>query len=123
MSDSTITSNATNFSDPIQTGVDPRTGIYSMSIHLGDFLSYKGSGLGITLSLSHNPSSNRDEGFGRGWTLPMSQYDKDKDVLALSTGQSFQLEWSDGSDEATIPYRKLKDIRVFWISQTDEIQV
>ena len=92
MSDSSIVSNANNFSEHISSGVDVRTGMYSMSVSIGKFISHKSSGSLISLQISYDASSTRDIGFGRGWNIPLSYFNKANNALALSTGQSFQLE-------------------------------
>lgn len=121
--DNSITSNANNFVEHLATGVDVRTGMYSISIKIGDFLSHKTTGLALPVSLFYTASSALDIGFGRGWSIALSRFDKDNNVLSLSTGQSFTLQWNDKKNEYDIPYRKLKDIRVFYIDGTREVEV
>lgn len=123
MSDSTVISNADNFSSNIDSGVDPRTGMYSVSINVGRFFSYKSSGSTISVQLTYDASNGLDTGFGRGWGIPISQFSKDNDVLVLSTGQSFKLVWNDEINEYEMPYRKLKDIRVLYIDDSKELKV
>lgn len=63
-------------------------------------------------------------GFGRGWSIPLSCYNKANKVLSLSNGQSFKIEGNDNSNgEYDIPYRKLKDLRVFDVDKTQELKV
>ncbi|MGR5138788.1 RHS repeat domain-containing protein [Vibrio jasicida] len=119
----TVTSNATNFSEFISSGIDPRTGSYSINIDLGDFISHKTSGSVLSFQLSYSASNSRDSGFGRGWALPMTRFDNINNVLSLSTGQSFELIWNNDKDEYDIPYRKLKDIRVLYLSSSNELKV
>lgn len=118
-----IFSNANNFTEHLATGVDVRTGMYSISIKLGDFLSHKTTGLALSISLFYTASSSRDIGFGRGWDISLCRFDKNNNTLYLSTGQSFLLEWNDDKNEYDIPYRKLKDIRVFYLDGTREVEV
>ncbi len=115
-------SNAYNFSEYISSGVDLRTGTFSMQINMGNFLSYKGSGISIPLVVSHDAFS-KDSGFGRGWSFPLSQFNKNRRSLKLSSGQSFQIKWNSEKKEYDIPYRKLKDIRVLKNAETNEIIV
>ncbi|AUV86655.1 RHS repeat protein [Vibrio campbellii] len=119
----TVTSNATNFSEFISSGIDPRTGSYSINIDLGDFISHKTSGSVLSFQLSYSASNSRDSGFGRGWALPTTRFDNINNVLSLSTGQSFELIWNNDKDEYDIPYRKLKDIRVLYLSSSNELKV
>ena len=118
-----ILSNAYNFSNPLISGVDPRTGSYHISINMGDFLSHKTSGVSLSLILNYNAASSFDMGFGRGWGLALSSYDKTTNMLSLSTGQRFKIEYNSALDEYDIPYRKLKDIRVFYLSRSNELKV
>lgn len=109
-----IISNAYNFSDYISTGVDPRTGMFSASINLGNFIPYFGSGTTIPLSLQYSPSNMIDVGFGNGWHLPLTRFSKETNLLSLSSGQSFIIEWDPIKKEYFMPYRKIKDIRVLY---------
>ena len=120
---SSIMSNAYNFGDFLNSGVDPRTGMYSMTISLGEFVSHKGAGISIPLNIHYNPASNLDIGFGRGWELNLSQFDSSNNNLKLSTGQSFKIQWNNDKDEYDALYRGLKDIRVFYLSETSEIKI
>lgn len=119
----TITSNAYNFSDYINSGVDTRTGMYSLSISLGNYVSHKGAGLSLPIAISYSSSSQFDSGFGRGWGMPISRFNKDNNSLSLSTGQSFEIKWNSVASEYDIPSRKLLDIRVFYVGETQEIKV
>lgn len=118
-----IVTNASNFSDYISTGVDPRTGLYSFSIKIANFLSHKTSGSLFSLMLHYSASSTYDMGFGRGWGLALSRFDRASNTLSLSSGQNFKIEWNFEKSEYDIPYRRLKDIRVFYLSNTREIQI
>ena len=69
------TSNASNYPDFIHSGVDPWTGSFSTSVSLGRFLSHSGTGPTFALLLNFTPGSDKDFGFGRGWTLPTGFYD------------------------------------------------
>ncbi|EPF2929941.1 hypothetical protein ACSL9C_002823 [Vibrio navarrensis] len=44
-------------------------------------------------------------------------------ISSLSTGQAFEIEWNHQRNEYDIPYRKLKDLRVFYIDESEEIQL
>lgn len=120
---SSITSNAYNFGDFVNSGVDPRTGMYSMSLSLGEFVSHKGSGITIPLNIHYDPSSSVDTGFGRGWSLNLSHFDWANSRLKLSTGQSFKVQWNNSTGEYDLLHRGLKDVRVFYDSVKSEIQI
>ncbi len=116
-----ITSNAYNFPNFIQSGVDPRTGTFSLSLCLGSFSSHLTSGATFTLTLHYNPASNADFGFGRGWALSLPSYSKANSLLSLSTGQSFKIMWNEEKNEYDMPYRRVKDIRVVYDDVTNSI--
>ncbi|WP_341659994.1 RHS repeat protein [Vibrio sp.] len=120
---SMIKSNAYNFPEFISTGVDPRTGSYSFSINIGEFLSHKSSGIALRIILNYNPARIFDMGFGRGWDLVLSRFNSTSNELSLSSGQTFTIEWNSENSEYDIPYRKLKDIRVFFLNAGEEIKV
>ncbi len=112
---SDVNSNAYNFSEHISSGVDERTGMFSTQISMGEFISHRGVGISIPLTVSYSSSNAIDSGFGRGWSLPLSAFDLTTQTLSLGSGQSFTIEWNDEKQEYDIPYRKIKDIRVFYI--------
>ncbi|MEW5251562.1 hypothetical protein [Microbulbifer discodermiae] len=118
-----ITSNANNFSEFISSGVDPRTGTYSFSIKLSEFLSHKTVGVTFSLMLHYSASSSNDMGFGRGWALALSRFDRHSNNLSLSTGQNFKIEFNRTTNEYDIPYRKLKDVKVFYDDSMSAIKV
>lgn len=118
-----ILSNAQNFAENLSSGVDVRTGSFSVGINIGDFISHKTCGPIISLILSYSASSKMDCGFGNGWNLPLSSFDKESNMLYLYNGQSFKLTWNNQKGEYDIIYKKLRDIRVFYIDDTEEIKV
>lgn len=121
---SQIQSNAFNFPEHILSGVDQRTGSFSVQIKMGNFHSHKGRGLQLPLTVSYSAMKTSDDGFGRGFSsLPVSYFNNEKSSISLSTGQAFEIVWNEKTQEYDIPYRKLKDIRVLYVDQTKEILV
>jgi|GEM_PF-2833582 len=118
-----ILSNANNFSSVNTSGVDVRTGVYICSIKITDFLSNKTAGYPVSLILHYNAASIRDEGFGRGWLLSLSRFDKDSSTIYLSSGQSYKANYNHQTSEYEIPYRKLKDLKVLYDRGDNEINV
>jgi hypothetical protein len=110
------TSNPSNFPDFINSGVDPRTGSFSTSVSLGRFFSHSGTGPTFDLHLNFTPGSNLDFGFGRGWTLPTGFYDSSVRAnprLTLPYGQNYHVQPNSSSSGIySLPYRKLKDIKI-----------
>jgi hypothetical protein len=118
-----INSNAFNFTDFLQSGVDPRTLSFSVQIKIGEFVSRLGRGESLPINVGYSSFNNQDQGFGRGWSFAISFFNKNTSYLSLMTGQSFKIEWDDTLGEYKIPYRKLKDIRVFYVDKTNELKV
>ncbi|KXO06764.1 hypothetical protein AKG98_2858 [Moritella sp. JT01] len=118
-----VESNANNFIESLSTGVDVRTGMYSISIPLIQLLSHRISGPSIPIALSYNAGSSGDIGFGRGWSLSLSSYNESSGTISLSTGQSFKIYKPWGKTEYVIPYRKLKDIKITYLNETSELKI
>ncbi|MBA6092191.1 hypothetical protein H4C81_25470 [Pseudomonas monteilii] len=68
---SVIHSNATNFQSFLQSGVDPRTGQYTLAIKLPTLAGNDLIGPQLPLQLAFSPLNDQDSGFGKGWS-PMS---------------------------------------------------
>ncbi|HCG6670478.1 TPA: RHS repeat protein [Vibrio parahaemolyticus] len=111
-----IISNAFNFSEFIETGVDPRTGTYSVNITIAKLTGNNLRGPQIDLVLSHNFMSSTDIGFGKGWNIGLTQYNRLAKKVQLRTGQSFLVTDLGGIGEIHLPYRKTKDIKFVRLS-------
>ena len=85
-----IQSAAFNFKDFITGGVDPRTGFYSCALTFGDIQSAGLNGPVVPIRLLFDPLSQTDQGFGRGWSLPLTCYDERSRNLVLSSGERYQ---------------------------------
>lgn len=87
-----ISSNALNFISAVKSGVDPRTGLYSISINLPEIQSNDLRGPGFALALAYSPLNQRDSGYGYGWNLHLSQLAlADPETVTLSTGESLKV--------------------------------
>ncbi|MCW2098943.1 UNVERIFIED_ORG: YD repeat-containing protein [Pseudomonas psychrophila] len=102
---SVVHSNAFNFMSYLQNGVDPRTGQYTVSINFPALNANKLRGPSLPLQLSFSPLNTRDTGFGKGWSLNLSQYTPSSRIVALSTGESFKVTGS--GENAAIRERKI----------------
>jgi RHS repeat-associated protein len=100
-----INSNAFNFMKLIQSQVDPRTGQYTCAISLPELKANNLCGPVVPLQLNFNPLNARDSGFGKGWNLQLSQFDPNKRVLSLYTGETFKVDL--GGGEPFIPEKKV----------------
>ena len=83
-------SNAFNFNSFLQGGVDPRTGIYTFSLSLGEITSVSAMGLSLDVVLQFNPLNVVNVGFGTGWSIALSRYDTLNKIMTLSTGERYK---------------------------------
>jgi len=90
-------SNAFNFMSFLQSGVDPRTGQYTVSLTLPQVAANALLGPSLPLALFFNPLNQQDTGYGKGWNLQLSQFTPDTQVVALHTGESFKVTSRDGA--------------------------
>ncbi|MFM2586941.1 hypothetical protein [Vibrio sp. TBV020] len=111
-----VTSNAYNYSEFINSGVDNRTGSYSLSFVLGELLSNNLSGPNFKAVINYNALDSHQGVYGIGWSLAITSFNKNTGILTLQSGQQFKIEWNNNLNEYDIPYRRCKDIRVFYKS-------
>lgn len=105
-----IHTQAFNFSSAVQSGVDPRTGLYGSQIALTPLVGNALRGPHLNLALSYSPWSQGPSLFGEGWCLGgLSFYDRDTKTLSLSTGEQYKVKES--QDRVWIPEQKLKSFR------------
>ncbi|POD72853.1 RHS repeat-associated core domain-containing protein [Pseudomonas syringae group genomosp. 3] len=107
-----VHSNAFNFMSYLQSGVDPRTGQYTVSINLPEVKSNGLRGPVVPLVLSYNPLNVQDSGFGLGWNLQLSQYDPGTRIVSLGSGETFKVEGSLG-DQLWMPEKKLDSFHFY----------
>jgi RHS repeat-associated protein len=87
-----ISSNALNFISAVKSGVDPRTGLYSISINLPEIQGNDLRGPGFALALAYSPLNQRDSGYGYGWNLQLSQLALAyPETVTPSTGESLKV--------------------------------
>ncbi|OZG74661.1 hypothetical protein BTA51_06655 [Hahella sp. CCB-MM4] len=87
---SAIHSSAFNCSSFLDSGVDPRTGLYTTIVSLSDIGPIQCPEFRWPLSLMFNSLQNQDKGLGVGWSLRLSSYDPEKYRLTLSSGETFR---------------------------------
>ncbi|WP_339475095.1 MULTISPECIES: RHS repeat-associated core domain-containing protein [unclassified Pseudomonas] len=104
-----VHSNAFNFLSFIQTGVDPRTGFYTVSLSLPELFSNNLRGPSVPLVLNYNPLNTRDTGFGKGWNLALSQYTPSNQVVSVYLGQTFKVT---GPYEGVANRMKMKEQKI-----------
>ncbi|EGX87875.1 RHS Repeat protein [Cordyceps militaris CM01] len=83
-----------NFGSYISDGVDARTGQFTCSIALFKAPAEARNCPPLNLTLSYNPLSLYNVGFGLGWSLNLSSYKHrlQSPMLYLSTGEHFQVD-------------------------------
>ncbi|WP_296268786.1 RHS repeat domain-containing protein [Pseudomonas sp. UBA6562] len=89
---SDISSNALNFLSHLQNGVDPRTGLYTLSIALPALRGNDLLGPDFELALRYSPLNLQDTGYGKGWNLQLSQFDPDLEsrIVSLASGETYK---------------------------------
>ena len=104
-------SQSLNFIGAQQTGIDPRTGVFTLCLPLANINANYGMGPEVSLSLTSNSFSRENVGFGVSFGLPFTTYDKPNRLLRLSTGEQYIVE--DDSDyyqgEISIKQKKLNN--------------
>ncbi|WP_330983816.1 MULTISPECIES: RHS repeat-associated core domain-containing protein [Enterobacterales] len=90
-------SDALSFASFRKGEVDPRTGSFNYFIPIARLTGNQQRGPSIELSLRHNHFSNRNEGFGKGWSLGLSKFFKDNSrmKLLLRDGRVVDLKLTD----------------------------
>jgi YD repeat-containing protein len=104
---------ARNFISAVVSGVDPRTGLYTMNFTLASLLCNNTLGPQFPLSLNFSPmSSGNPFGLGIGITLGLTTFDdrEGRGLLQLSSGEQYKTEWNQG--ELTLRQHKLDTIRL-----------
>ncbi len=105
-----VHSNAFNYLSFISSGVDPRTGTYSLSLSLSSLLGNTLSGPSLPLTLGFNALQGTNSGFGNGWALPFSSYHSRSEKLNLSTGATHLAILTE--DSLLIRDKKVNDLKV-----------
>ncbi|MGG1943890.1 hypothetical protein AB1286_03670 [Trinickia sp. NRRL B-1857] len=100
MTSPTFVTQATNFLSAISGAVDPRTGLYGVSINLGKFSGNRGLGPSLPLSLRYSPLNQIDFGLSRGFKFDTSAYRRSQSgvpaALLLSTGEQYGVQETSG---------------------------
>ncbi|MFG0633773.1 sugar-binding protein, partial [Pseudomonas sp. xss_2] len=94
-----VHSNAFSFMSFLTSGVDPRTGQYTVSIRFPEVPANDLQGPALPLGLFFSPLNSTDSGYGKGWNLQLSQVDyhidpvsnKTFEIVSLHTGETFCL--------------------------------
>ncbi|ELS43450.1 RHS repeat domain-containing protein [Pseudomonas syringae] len=112
-----VHSNAFNFLSYVQSGVDPRTGQYTVAITLPDVKTNGLRGPGVPLALHYNPLNRQDSGFGLGWNLQLSQYDPGSQIISLSSGETFKVDGT-GDGQMLMSEKKIDSFHFYKEDET-----
>lgn len=94
---------ATDSLGAVTSGVDPRTGIYSVHLTLGNIKTNKGLGPDFDLLLRYFPLSAENHGFGKGFSIGLTTYNRGAKVLNLYTGENYKVyDSNNNNDEARV---------------------
>ncbi|MBD8594134.1 hypothetical protein IFT75_12035 [Pseudomonas sp. CFBP 8758] len=120
----TVYSQASNFTSAVNTGVDARTGYYTLNIALPSMQANRLSGPVVCPQLHFTPTAGAmDHTLGAGWHWVTSALDLATGDLVLSTGESFKVDWqaSDQTPGGLLAFHdvKLKTFHVRRMSTTD----
>lgn len=105
-----IHSNAFNFDGFLSGGVDPRTGIYTCALTLGELKSAYLQGPSLPVRLFFSPLQGDDRGFGKGWSMPLTRYDVAGGLFTLSTGEHYKARQT--STQLVFDELKLEAVKV-----------
>lgn len=85
-------SQSQNLASTIHTGIDPRTGSFSLRIPIALVRCNYGKGPMINLTLQHQTRNTEQQGFGLGFSFSFTSYDQENKILKLATGEHYQIE-------------------------------
>ncbi|PKY05470.1 hypothetical protein P168DRAFT_234023 [Aspergillus campestris IBT 28561] len=101
---------AFNFGNLLEKGVDPRTGQFTCAIDIWDAPTDARNCPPFKLSLVFDPLNSLDLGLGKGWSFNLSYYDWRNGILHLSTGERFRV--IDEGGDLLLPDQKLQTFKV-----------
>lgn len=86
-------SQASNFLSHVSTGVDVRTGQFTLAVQLPTLQANHLAGPFVSPGLHFSPlASHTNFGFGLGWQMGVSMLDLNNDQLNLITGEQFRMD-------------------------------
>ncbi|MCW7761388.1 RHS repeat domain-containing protein [Photorhabdus luminescens] len=92
MSSSNYFTQANNFVSATQGGVDPRTGVFTLSMPVAHLIGNNNLGPTIDIKINYAPlSSSNPQGLGISCSLGLSYYDKGNQQLYLDTGEQYKI--------------------------------
>ncbi|WP_353102697.1 type IV secretion protein Rhs [Myroides odoratus] len=88
-------SQSQNLVSTMHTGIDPRTGAFSLRIPIALVNSNQGKGPIMNLTLHHQTRNTQQHGLGLGFSFSFTTYDQENKILKLATGEQYQMEDQD----------------------------
>ncbi|AWK42195.1 MULTISPECIES: RHS repeat-associated core domain-containing protein [Photorhabdus] len=82
-------SQATNFTGAMMGGVDPRTGLFTPQIPITQLGGNDLWGPDLAITLTYNPLTYLNTGYGLGFSDNFTRYDTQTQVLTLATGEIY----------------------------------
>lgn len=107
---------AGNFVSALQTQTDPRTGQFMVNLPLAHLAGNNLLGPELSLGLSYSPLTAKNYGFGTGFSLGITQFDNQTNLLELSNGEKYRVE--PGTD--TVRNQKLSNFRFAYANGLDD---
>lgn len=107
---------AGNFVSALQTQTDPRTGQFMVNFPLAHLVGNGLLGPELSLGLSYSPLTAKNYGFGTGFSLGITQFNNQTNLLELSNGEKYRVE--PGTD--TVRNQKLSNFRFAYTNGLDD---
>ncbi|KAG9610430.1 hypothetical protein KCV01_g3142, partial [Aureobasidium melanogenum] len=114
-------SKAFDFLSHISAEVDPRTGSYGAHVAFPSGEGNRLRGPHFEFRLIYNALNQDNMGFGRGWQLGVTHFDRANGMLSLDSGEVHRVDQIQNGYEADIPDRKLKSFRLTPIDSRSSI--
>lgn len=102
-------SQAGNFTSSMQSEVDVRTGLYKANFPIVKITANNGTGPVQDLTLSYTPLDTLNRGFGKGWGIGLSYYDKQNGLLVTANGDKYKVV--ENTTSVLIQQNKLENIK------------
>ncbi|MDX7990688.1 RHS repeat domain-containing protein [Xenorhabdus littoralis] len=93
----TFFSHAHNFQSAVTGSVDPRTGLFNYMLLVAQLTGNNHLGPSLTVALSYSPLNTKNTGFGIGFALGLTQYDRQNRLLMLSSGERYKVTETDNT--------------------------
>lgn len=102
-------SQAGNFTSSLQAEVDVRTGLYKCNFPILNVTGNHGIGPVQNITLSYSPLDTLNRGFGQGWGLGLTYYDKKNSLLVTANGDQYKIV--ENTTTVLIQQNKLENIK------------